>query len=109
MKDSTHLIRFSVSCCHGDYRYRYLARGAKNNRSRDLGKPVSGPQTIPSRSGNGKWSGDMGMSKLDSSPFSSYDATYTTTGAGSGYPSGGGGGTTTGFEGYTDYSTISAG
>lgn len=78
-----------------------------------MGKPVSGPQSIPPRTGTGRWSGDIGA-KLDSSPFSSMGTSYDglssgfpSGGGGHGYPTGGGGvGVTT--EGYPDYSTMPA-
>ena len=64
------LAWFKHLCCYrGNHRYRHLARGAKT-KSRDLGKPVSGPQSIPSCSGTGQWSGDI-AAKLDTSPYSS--------------------------------------
>lgn len=95
--------------CHGNCRYRHLARGAKN-KSRELGKPVSGPQSIPSRSGSGRWSGDMGI-KLDSSSFSSRGASFD--GISPAFPSGvqsfSGSGSGNGFgvaDGYSDYSSL---
>ena len=89
-------------------RYRHLARGAKN-KSRELGKPVSGPQSIPGRPGSGRWSGDMGT-KLDSSPYSSLGTSFERIGPG--FPSGGqtyssggsGFGVTT--NGYSEYSSL---
>ena len=103
--DSSWLTGF-----HGNHRYRHLARGAKN-KSRELGRPVSGPQSIPSRTGTGCWSGDVG-NRLDSSPFSSLGPSYE--GMGSGFPGAGGashgyptGGEAVGVpQGYSEYSTM---
>ena len=70
-----------------------------------MGKPVSGPQPIPPRAGNGgRWSGDIAMAKLDSSPYSSLGA-YD--GVGPGYSGG-----SSGFgvsDSFTNYSGLSSG
>ena len=72
---------------------------------------MSGPQSIPSRTGTGCWSGDVG-NRLDSSPFSSLGPSYE--GMGSGFPGAGGashgyptGGEAVGVpQGYSEYSTM---
>ena len=87
-------------CCRGNLRYRHLARKTK---TKELGKPVSGPQSVPARAGSsGRWSGDVGT-KLDTSPYSSLGASCE--GLGSSYHSSG----SSGYDVYSDYSSLPTG